>query len=73
MGCAYVSSESNERSGSGADDNRPSLSATVEYLKYSGGRQLPTQFMEAQLDYFGAHSYDLKSEGPGTVKKGESH
>lgn len=28
-------------------------------------------FMEAQLDYFGAHSYDLKSEGAGEVKKGE--
>lgn len=28
--------------------------------------------MEAELDYFGAHSYDLKSEGAGEVKKGES-
>jgi 6-phosphogluconate dehydrogenase len=57
--------------GSRTDDDRPSLSATTEYLKYSGGRQLPTQFMEAQLDYFGAHSYDLKCEGPGSVKKGK--
>lgn len=22
------------------------------------------------MDYFGAHSYDLKSEGPGEVRKG---
>lgn len=43
----------------------------MEYLKYCGGKQLPTQFMEAQLDYFGAHSYDKKCEGPGEVKKGE--
>lgn len=28
--------------------------------------------MEAELDYFGAHSYDLKAEGDGDVKKGES-
>lgn len=26
-------------------------------------------FMEVQLDYFGAHTYDLKSEGTGEVKE----
>ncbi|OJT01808.1 hypothetical protein TRAPUB_7715 [Trametes pubescens] len=26
--------------------------------------------MEAELDYFGSHNYDKKSEGDGEVKKG---
>ncbi|EXJ68261.1 uncharacterized protein A1O5_08876 [Cladophialophora psammophila CBS 110553] len=51
----------------------PSLSATLEYIKYSGSTELPTQFMEAELDYFGAHSFDLKSEGPGKSLKGSHH
>ncbi|KAI0739227.1 6-phosphogluconate dehydrogenase C-terminal domain-like protein [Daedaleopsis nitida] len=51
----------------------PSLTASLEYLKYCGGKHLPSQFMEAELDYFGAHSYDLKSEGDGEVKKGKHH
>ena len=51
---------------------RPALSASLEYVKYCGGKHLPSQFMEAELDYFGAHSYDLKSEGDGEVKKGTS-
>lgn len=50
----------------------PTLSASLEYFKYCGGKHLPTQFMEAELDYFGSHNYDLKSEGEGEVKKGES-
>lgn len=48
----------------------PALSASLEYYKYCAGIHLPSQFMEAELDYFGAHSYDKKSEGPGEVKKG---
>ncbi|KAI0324933.1 6-phosphogluconate dehydrogenase C-terminal domain-like protein [Cubamyces sp. BRFM 1775] len=51
----------------------PTLSASLEYFKYCGGKHLPSQFMEAELDYFGAHSYDLKSEGDGEVKKGKHH
>lgn len=51
----------------------PTLSASMEYFKYCGGKHLPSQFMEAELDYFGAHSYDLKSEGAGEVKKGKHH
>ncbi|KAI0763361.1 6-phosphogluconate dehydrogenase decarboxylating [Trametes elegans] len=51
----------------------PTLSASLEYFKYCGGKHLPSQFMEAELDYFGAHSYDLKSEGEGEVKKGKHH
>ncbi|EJF57846.1 6-phosphogluconate dehydrogenase C-terminal domain-like protein [Dichomitus squalens LYAD-421 SS1] len=51
----------------------PTLSASYEFFKYCGGKHLPSQFMEAELDYFGAHSYDLKSDGDGEVKKGEHH
>ncbi|KAJ2969986.1 hypothetical protein NUW54_g12835 [Trametes sanguinea] len=51
----------------------PTLSASLEYFKYCGGKHLPSQFMEAELDYFGAHNYELKSEGDGEVKKGEHH
>jgi 6-phosphogluconate dehydrogenase len=31
----------------------PSISATLENLKYCGNLDLPTQFYEAELDYFG--------------------
>jgi 6-phosphogluconate dehydrogenase len=51
----------------------PSLSATLEFYKYSSSTELPTQFMEAELDYFGEHSFDLKSEGPGEPVKGKHH
>ncbi|PCH39465.1 6-phosphogluconate dehydrogenase decarboxylating [Wolfiporia cocos MD-104 SS10] len=51
----------------------PTLSASLEYYKYCAGKHLPSQFMEAELDYFGAHSYDKKSEGAGEVKKGKHH
>ncbi|KAK9445310.1 6-phosphogluconate dehydrogenase, decarboxylating [Metarhizium brunneum] len=55
------------------DDYMPALSATLEYMKCSGGTMLPTRFMEAQMDYFGAHSYDkagVPGEDPGPVAKG---
>lgn len=51
----------------------PSLSATLEYLKYVGNVDLPTQFYEAELDYFGAHKYDKKSEDVGAPEKGKWH
>ncbi|PQE32140.1 6-phosphogluconate dehydrogenase protein [Rutstroemia sp. NJR-2017a WRK4] len=53
----------------------PSLSATLEYLKYSGNMELPTQFYEAELDYFGNHKYDSKKEadGPGLPETGQHH
>lgn len=51
----------------------PSISATLEYLKYSGNLDLPTQFYEAELDYFGKHMYDKKSEGDGLPEKGKHH
>ncbi|KID86219.1 6-phosphogluconate dehydrogenase, decarboxylating [Metarhizium guizhouense ARSEF 977] len=52
------------------DHYMPNLSATLEYMKCSGGTMLPTRFMEAQMDYFGAHSYDkpgVLGEDPGPV------
>jgi 6-phosphogluconate dehydrogenase len=53
----------------------PSMSATLEYLKYMGNLDLPTQFYEAELDYFGKHMYDSKSldKGPGEAKTGTHH
>ena len=30
-----------------------------------GSTDLPTQLMEAELDYFGRHMFDFKSAGPG--------
>lgn len=58
------------------DQYVPSLSASLEYLKYCGGRMLPTAFMEAEMDFFGAHSYDrpgASGEDPGKTKKGAHH
>ncbi|KAJ5380689.1 6-phosphogluconate dehydrogenase decarboxylating [Penicillium cataractarum] len=58
------------------DQYMPSLSATVEYLKYDGGTMLPTKFMEAQMDYFGAHCYNkpvVCGEDPGPTHKGPHH
>ncbi|KAH6682749.1 6-phosphogluconate dehydrogenase [Halenospora varia] len=53
----------------------PSMSATLEYLKYSGNLELPTQFYEAELDYFGKHMFDSKSmdAGPGKPETGKHH
>jgi 6-phosphogluconate dehydrogenase len=51
----------------------PSLSASLEYCKYMGSTDLPTQFMEAELDYFGAHMFELKSENEEDAQKGKHH
>jgi 6-phosphogluconate dehydrogenase len=53
----------------------PSLSATLDYLKYSGNLELPTSFYEAELDYFGKHMFDSKSEDedPGNPETGKHH
>jgi 6-phosphogluconate dehydrogenase len=40
----------------------PSMSATLEWLKYIGNLELPTQFYEAELDYFGKHMYESKTQ-----------
>ena len=51
----------------------PSLSATLEYMKYASNTVLPTSFYEAELDYFGKHMFDLKSEGTGKPETGKHH
>lgn len=51
----------------------PSLGASLEFYRYSSSTELPTQFMEAELDYFGGHMYDLKSAPPGKPVKGSHH
>jgi 6-phosphogluconate dehydrogenase len=38
-----------------ANANIPSLSALLEYYKYSSLADLPTRFMKAELDYSGGH------------------
>jgi 6-phosphogluconate dehydrogenase len=53
-----------------ADAVVPTLAATLEYLKYSTTKKnLPTVFVEAELDYFGHHNFDLAS-GPGNPETG---
>lgn len=62
--------------GTKTDQYMTSISATLEYLKYESGLVLPTKFMEAQMDYFGSHSYNkpgVPGEDPGPVKKGPHH
>ncbi|KAF9871093.1 6-phosphogluconate dehydrogenase [Colletotrichum karsti] len=52
----------------------PALSQSLEYYKYSTSTELPTQFMEAELDYFGKHMFDRKEDPfPGKPKTGEHH
>ena len=51
----------------------PSISASLEFLKFSANTILPTQFYEAQLDYFGKHMFDLKSEPAGEAVTGKHH
>ncbi|KAL4908698.1 hypothetical protein BDW74DRAFT_165497 [Aspergillus multicolor] len=53
-----------------ADHYIPAISASLEYVKYVGGTNLPTKFMEAQMDFFGAHGYNVPGvpgEDPGPV------
>lgn len=56
-----------------ADMYVPSISQSLEFYKYSGSTDLPTQFMEAELDYFGAHNFDLKEGPPGKPQTGSEH
>lgn len=52
----------------------PAISATLDYIKYSGSLDLPTQFYEAELDYFGSHMYDKKGDDPkGAPTTGKYH
>ena len=56
-----------------ADACVPALSGALEYLNYATVGQGPTQFMEAELDYFGAHMFDLRSEPAGKPETGKHH
>ncbi|KAF6798246.1 6-phosphogluconate decarboxylating [Colletotrichum sojae] len=52
----------------------PALSQSLEYYKYSTSTELPTQFMEAELDYFGKHMFDRKEDPwPGKPRTGQHH
>ncbi|KAH7024735.1 6-phosphogluconate dehydrogenase [Microdochium trichocladiopsis] len=51
----------------------PAISQTAEYYKYMTSTGLPTQFMEAQLDFFGEHMYDCKDDPIGGPVKGKHH
>lgn len=42
----------------------PTMSATLEYLKIQTSTDLPTSFLEAELDYFGNHRFDKKGDDP---------
>ncbi|KAI2780240.1 6-phosphogluconate dehydrogenase, decarboxylating [Daldinia loculata] len=58
------------------DNYVPAISASLEYVKYVGGGMLATQFMEAEMDFFGAHAYDrpnVRGEDPGKPLKGAHH
>lgn len=57
-----------------ADFFVPAVSQTLEWYKYATSAHLPTQFMEAQLDYFGQHMFDDAWEDPvGGPEKGRRH
>ncbi|KAI0014818.1 6-phosphogluconate dehydrogenase [Xylariomycetidae sp. FL0641] len=51
----------------------PATSQSLEYFKYQTSANLPTQFMEAQLDYFGQHMYDRQDDPVGGPEKGRHH
>lgn len=43
----------------------PTLSASLEYFKYAGAKQLPTQFVSALLDYWEGQGFELKNPKEG--------
>ena len=56
-----------------ADAYIPTLAATLEWLKYSSTEEgLPTEFEEAELDFFGWHMFDRKGHDSGKPVTGES-
>jgi len=56
-----------------SDSITPALDATLSWLKQAGCDSLPTNFEEAELDYFGDHQYDTKDEAALDPKKGKHH
>jgi 6-phosphogluconate dehydrogenase len=52
----------------------PALSASLEFIKYQTNTDLPTQFYEAELDFFGNHMFDKKGEnGTNGPTEGKHH
>ncbi|TLD29966.1 putative 6-phosphogluconate dehydrogenase [Venturia nashicola] len=52
----------------------PALSASLEFIKYQTNTDLPTQFYEAELDFFGNHMFDKKGEkGTDGPTEGKHH
>ncbi|WWC66396.1 6-phosphogluconate dehydrogenase (decarboxylating) [Kwoniella pini CBS 10737] len=51
----------------------PALGASLEYIKAVNCRDLDTNFMELELDYFGHHNYDIKGETEKGHEKGKHH
>lgn len=56
-----------------ADAHLPALCSSLDYIKYMSSSSLPTNFMEAQLDAFGAHGFELKGEHIQDLSKGKKH
>lgn len=56
-----------------ADTFVPAISQSLEFFKYETSVDLPTQFMEAQLDYFGQHMFDKKDDSIRGPEKGRHH
>jgi len=51
----------------------PAVGATLEWLKAIGGENLPTDFEELELDYFGHHNYDIRGQADKGHNKGRFH
>ena len=61
--------------GNGVSDERyyPELERVAGVSEISVNTILPTQFYETQLDFFGKHMFDLKSEPAGKPEPGHDH
>lgn len=55
------------------DSTIPSLDATLGWMKSLGAEELPTAFEEAELDYFGHHNFDKRTENAPEPVKGKNH
>lgn len=56
-----------------ADAVAPAIGATLEWMKAVSGKNLPTDFEEMELDYFGHHNYDIKGQAEPGHEKGKHH
>lgn len=51
----------------------PALSASLEFVKVSTATELPTSLQAAELDFFGHHMYDKRSEAARDAAMGKHH